>query len=395
MDLLSLIVALVISIPLLVVGSQCLVACLYQADDNQEISLDPSVSYRILIPAHNESAIIATTLAKIISILPDNNAKCIVLIADNCTDNTAEIAHSFNINVLERSHPTDRGKGYALAFGIEHLNKNTPPDVVVIFDADCETNRDSLSQLIDTSHILQRPAQMIYLMRPVANASIKQKIAGFAWLVKNKIRLLAMNKFNFPVLLTGTGMAFPWHVLQSVKLAHGNIVEDMQLGIDCSLIGYQPVLCPNALVYSDFPEQAVAEQSQRTRWEHGHLQTILQQVPNLILQAITKKDLGLLALALDIGVPPLALLILMTLICLILFSLYYWFTQSSIALFVLICSFIYFSLSLLSVWWRYGRQFLSAKELAGIPIYVINKLAIYVAFIFKRQKAWVRTERDV
>jgi hypothetical protein len=57
-------------------------------------------------------------------------------------------------------------------------------------------------------------------------------------------------------------------------------------------------------------------------------------------------------------------------------------------------SFGLFAVMLIAVWWRYGQDYLSAKELLGIPFYILSKLSIYAAFIFKRQKDWVRTERD-
>jgi hypothetical protein len=70
-------------------------------------------------------------------------------------------------------------------------------------------------------------------------------------------------------------------------------------------------------------------------------------------------------------------------------------TETATAFQLLLLSFFYFAAMLTSVWWRYGQAYLSAKELSGIPQYVISKLSIYFAFIFKRQKEWIRTDRDV
>ncbi len=210
---------------------------------------------------------------------------------------------------------------------------------------------------------------------------------------KNKIRPIAVNKLGFPITLTGTGMAFPWQVISSVNMANGNIVEDMQLGIDCALMNSAPVLCEEALVYSDFPEQVEAEKTQRTRWEHGHLMTITQQAPKLIKESLIKKDWRLLGLALDIGVPPLSMLIMFSLIGLLLLATYSLFFQSYTAFFILLISFLFFAPTLILIWWCFGRDYLTVQELAGIPAYILSKLEVYKSFLFNRQKTWVRTER--
>lgn len=388
-------IAVFISIPLIVVGTECLVA-LFFATPPLPITgrVDNPVSYKILIPAHNEADIIGKTLTKLVAQLPDSNPENIVLVADNCKDDTASIARSLGITVLERHDTTHRGKGFALDFGIQHLRGNNHPDVLVIMDADCETTKAALISLITTVTMLKLPAQMTYLMRVIEHASIKQKISGFAWLLKNKIRLSAMNKMGLPVTLTGTGMAFPWQVLETVKVGHGNIVEDMQLGIDCAINGFPPVFCPDAVVYSDFPEQPSAELSQRTRWEHGHLQTILQQFPVLIKESCIQKNWRLFALALDIGVPPLSLLVMIALSGLFVLSICSLIIGSATTFFILLLSFFYFAAMLANVWRHYGRDYLSAKELSGIPGYAFSKLSIYIGFIFKRQKEWIRTDRD-
>jgi cellulose synthase/poly-beta-1,6-N-acetylglucosamine synthase-like glycosyltransferase len=394
-ELVVILIAVFISIPLVVVGTECLVALCFETNSLPcPDTFEHPVSYKILIPAHNEADIIGKMLAKLVAQLPGFNPESIVVVADNCTDSTASIARSLSVTVLERHDTTHRGKGFALDFGIQYLRKNNIPDVLVIMDADCETTRAALIRLITIATTSKLPAQMTYLMRAIEDASIKQKISGFAWLLKNKIRLSAMNKMGLPVTLTGAGMAFPWQVLETVKLGHGNIVEDMQLGIDCAVNGFPPVFCADAVVYSDFPEQSSAELSQRTRWEHGHLQTILQQLPVLVKDSCRQKNWRLFALALDIGVPPLSLLVMIALGGLIPLSICSLIIGSATAFFMLLLSFLYFAAMLASVWWHYGRDYLSAKELSGIPLYVISKLSIYIAFIFKRQKEWVKTGRD-
>jgi cellulose synthase/poly-beta-1,6-N-acetylglucosamine synthase-like glycosyltransferase len=393
LDGVAVVLALIVATPLWVIASEGLLVVCGRQSAAKTDNIGKASGYAIVMPAHNEAAIINNSLQRLLAQIDD--PRLIYLVVDNCTDTTANIARSLGVNVLERSEPDNRGKGFALAYGIEYLRQQTTqPDIVVFLDADCEINRSSLHALLSTVRTHQKPAQAVYLMRMGENPSIKRRIAGFAWLVKNKIRPLAMHKLGLPVILTGTGMAFPWQIFASVRLAHGNIVEDLQLGIDCTLQGMPPVLCGEAEVFSDFPEQQAAEHSQRTRWEHGHLQTIIQQIPFLLLKAIQNKDWRLLALALDIGVPPLSLLVMITMSGLMGLALLLPLTQSSVAFYLMLASFGYFSIAIALVWWRFGLAYLSAKDLLAIPLYVVSKFSIYKAFVVKREKNWVRTDRD-
>ncbi|GAB6139448.1 glycosyltransferase family 2 protein [Methylosoma difficile] len=394
LDSLVLLVAVVIAIPLWVIALQSALALTLSNIGTCEQESGSQPTYAIVIPAHNEAGILHVSLSKLLAELDD--PAVVVVVADNCTDATADIARALGVKVLERHDLTRRGKGYALAHGIEYLREWTaPPEIVVFLDADCDINRLSMQRLLASVSLHNKPAQAIYLMRMGDKPSIKRRVAGFAWLVKNKIRPLAMNRLGLPVTLTGTGMAFPWRIFDVVQLAHGNIVEDMQLGIDCAILGMPPVLCTDAEVFSDFPEQQAAEQSQRTRWEHGHLQTIVQQIPRLLAKTLQNRDWRLLGLALDIGVPPLSLLVLMAIVGVVFSALLLPFTGFPIGFYGLLVSFACFALMMVLLWRRFGLDYLSAKDLLAIPLYVVSKFSIYKAFIVKREKNWVRTDRDV
>src|SRR5262249_44966332 len=133
----------------------------------------------------------------------------------------------------------------------------------------------------------------------------------FAFKFKNLVRPLGLARLGFPCLLTGTGMAFPWQTLRDVKLASGNIVEDMQMGLDLAAAGHPPRLCSDARVSGDLPGSEQAAVGQRKRWEHGHLQTLFTQVPRLTAAAVRRGKPSLFGLALELSVPPLSLLFLL------------------------------------------------------------------------------------
>lgn len=350
------------------------------------------VPFTILIPAHNEELIIDRTLSKLISNKIDSSN--ILVVADNCADNTAQIVRDMGGRVIERNNLELKGKGYALDYGLSYLKQLGYNGIVVILDADCEMDARSLSRIASMSAAEYRPIQAVNIQRIPAESSIKQRIAGFAWLVKNKLRPSAIETMGLPVTLTGTGMAFPLDLLLKVQIGHGNIVEDMQLGIDLSIIGYPPRFCPDAVVYSDFPSSPAAQRSQRTRWEHGHLLTILNQVPKLLKKAVVKKNLSLFLLALDIAIPPLALLMIVTFLFIIFFGGLNYFGILQHGFYIVLISLISLTLTMLITWYNFGRDFITFKNLFQIPIYIFSKLWLYTGFFCKKQKAWVKTSRE-
>ena len=347
----------------------------------------------VLVPAHDESNGIARTLE---AVLPQLHAHDrIVVVADNCTDDTAEIARrtGARVEVVERFHETDRGKGFALAFGVDALRAD-PPGLVVILDADCDLGPDALDALSDCVATYDRPAQALYLMTAPADARLPRRIAQFAWRVRNWVRPAGWRRLGLPCQLMGTGMAFTWPMLRAAPLANASIVEDMKLGIDLGAGGRPPVFCPQALVTSTFPETAAATRTQRTRWEHGHLEMILREVPGLLAAAWRRRDARLVGMALDLCVPPLALLAALLVMGTVLAALVSWWVDDATlgAAYGLLLAM--FGVAVLLAWWARGRDLVHFLELLSIPLYIAAKVPVYVRFVVRRERRWVRTDRD-
>jgi cellulose synthase/poly-beta-1,6-N-acetylglucosamine synthase-like glycosyltransferase len=344
----------------------------------------------VLVPAHDEAAGIAATLRALKTQLRPGDR--LLVVADNCSDETAAVALAEGAEVAERRDADLRGKGYALAFGIERL-RAAPPPLVVIVDADCLVQDGALDALAAACVRWAAPVQGCYLMRHDGPAGLNGRIAEFAWRVKNRVRPRGAARLGWPCQLTGSGMAFPWPLIAGAPLANGSIVEDMQLGLALAREGHAPRFCEAALVDSFFPTATAAAQRQRTRWEHGHLGLIGQHALPLLRQAIRRADWRLLGLALDLAVPPLALLVLVTGALWGLASLAA-LTRAGVGPWWL-CSVLLTLLAaaVLAAWVRWGRDVLSPLQLLGAPLYAVSKLAIYLRFWSRRQKDWVRTDR--
>ena len=344
----------------------------------------------VLVPAHDEAGGIARTIACVLPQL--HPADRILVVADNCSDDTAAVARQAGAMVVERFHDTERGKGFALAFGIDAL-RSDPPGIVVILDADCDLAPHALDALVDAVVATERPAQALYLMLAPADASLPRRLAQFAWRVRNWVRPAGWHRLGLPCQLMGTGMAFSWPMLREAPLANASIVEDMKLGIALGVGGRPPVFCAQALVTSTFPSTAAATNTQRTRWEHGHLEMILREAPAMVRRAVARGDARLLGMALDLAVPPLALLAgLLSIDWLLALGAGLLGAGPGIVLAAsaLLAGFL---LAVLGAWIVRGRDLVRFTELLSVPWYIAAKLPVYVRFIVRRQRAWVRTDR--
>ena len=145
-------------------------------------------------------------------------------------------------------------------------------------------------------------------MKTADNSPIDHSLAEFSFLLRNWVRPLGLKNLHCPVQLMGTGMIFPWDVIRSAPLASGHLVEDLKLGLDLAAIGNAPHFFPPVKVTSDFPVTAKGSDTQRQRWVQGHLGMILTAVPRLLFEAIAHRNFDLLALTLDLLIPPLSLL---------------------------------------------------------------------------------------
>ena len=351
----------------------------------------PRIRVAILIPAHNEEGGIAATLQSIVPQLQDHDR--LLVVADNCTDGTGTIAQSEGAEVVFRTNLEKRGKGFALDFGIRHLSSN-PPDIVIVVDADCQVDPHAIDHLAKLCAQVRRPAQAQYLMRNQGTVPLSLRIAEFAWLVKNLVRPLGLARLGLPCQLMGSGMAFPWASLSNLDLANAHIVEDMKMGLDLARLGVAPIFCPDAIVLSTFPTHEQGIKDQRTRWEHGHLGIISSEVPGAFLQGVKSMDIPLAAMALDLCVPPIALLMTLVSVLWSLTAIFYATTGYVAPLLTMTCGAVTLGLTVIAAWASHGRRIVSFPNLLSASLYPLWKVPMYLRFVFSRQNEWVRSKRD-
>lgn len=379
----------VVTVPVLVLLLQSVVAFPALRSGIPATGRRPTLA--ILVPAHNESNGIVDTISSLQPQLKDGDR--LIVVADNCSDDTAEIALKAGAEVHTRTDFSQRGKGYALDFGVRVLAA-LPPEVVIVIDADCIVSADTIDRIARLSLHTGRPIQALSLMWARENSGPMKKIAEFAWLVKNLVRPLGYYRLGLPCQLMGTGMAFSWATISTVSLANGNLVEDLKLGMDLARVGNPPLFCPDALISSNFPMSKSGTKTQRTRWEHGHISTMLTEVPTLLFSGMRQRNAGMIALGLDLCVPPLALLTLMVLILFAAAAMFAVVTGNIVPVFFSCVVMAGLVTAVMLSWWRYGRERLSSANLAMAVFYIFWKIPLYLKFLVSRQVEWVRSKRD-
>jgi cellulose synthase/poly-beta-1,6-N-acetylglucosamine synthase-like glycosyltransferase len=342
--------------------------------------------FTVLMPAHDEARGIAVSIDAVMPQLGD--ADTLLVVADNCSDDTALVARAMGAEVIERFDPTLRGKGYALEFGRAHL-RGKPGDVVIILDADCLAEPDALPRIAATARAKDAVVQGAYLLAPRADASTKVRISSFAFLIKNLVRQRALGRLAGAALLQGSGMAFPRRIFDRVEWKADSLVEDLDMGVDLLLAGERVVFEDSATFYSDASSDAGTE-SQRRRWEHGMLSSMARHVPALLGRALRGKP-RLAWVALDLMVPPTVMLLAGSLLILAL--------AAAIAglvwpVLMLSAALLLLGLSLARAWAAEGRNILPWRSIAQIPAYIFWKLPIAAQFFVRRERQWIRTERE-
>ncbi|MEM8607453.1 MAG: glycosyltransferase family 2 protein [Myxococcota bacterium] len=344
----------------------------------------------VLIPAHDEAVSIGATVDALQPQLREHDR--IVVVADNCSDDTASFARAAGAEAIERTDTSRRGKGYALRYGVESLEED-PPDVIIVVDADCRLSEGSIATLAGQALDLERPVQAEYTFLPPTRTPLTM-ISTLALLVRNRVRPRGLRRLGLPCQLTGSGMAFPWRLMRDAPELRSHLVEDLLLGHELAIDGAAPFHSIEAQVTSELPTGREAALQQRKRWEHGQLGTLATHGPRLLALGLRRLDLGLVALGADLMVPPLALLtgIAVALVgsagALVAFGAPTWaLGLSSLALAAIV-------LSVGLAWVCHARKEVPFRYLLAAPVYLLWKLPLYLSFsLGKREREWRRTER--
>jgi len=350
----------------------------------------PSVA--VLIPAHDEEEDIEATVHHIKEDLSPGDQ--LLVIADNCTDATALLAAQAGADVLIRNDRERPGKGFALAAGVRHIAAR-PPEVVVFIDAHCRISPRGIEMLARACNAAKAPVQGLDLMvaNPHHPASSRLRLAEFAWRIKNDLRPSGYGRLGLPCHLLGTGMAMPWRLAGPHLFATGHLAEDVLFGLELALTGRPARFFREVRVTSYFPDSQRGQTQQKERWVQGHLGLIVSHVPRLVYRGLQRRDFGLLALAADIAVPPLGMLMLANVLLVSSCLAYMVLADNIVPLGLAALATCLFSFALATAWHVCGRDLIGLNEIKQIPRHIVAVMRSIVRLARGQRTPWIRAER--
>ena len=374
---------------------------------------EPESRFLVLVPAHNEEKVIGDMIRNLQAMDYPAELYDFYIIADNCTDSTAEVARSLGAHVLvhEKESPdAPTGKPIALKAALEALGDYAARyDLLMIFDAD---------NLIDTNMFREVNSQFLDKGRPdliQCYLGAKNKSGAVAWFyytsytVTNRFFQLAKHRLGLNCSVGGTGYAITTSYLKERGgWTTSSLTEDIEIQVEATLDGRRLLWNHNTRVYDEKPTSFRASVRQKTRWAQGHWFVALRNTGKLFRQLFTGKlRLGeFISVFLYMYSLSTYLVTIVLLLCTLLLMLpgFHHAAQNTSVLSqvmgVLIFLYSYFGLFYLSDWMDNGIRF----QWRTLPMMLVSFVAnmavgaisqVVGLCLWRHQQHWVKTEHKI
>ncbi len=350
--------------------------------------------FTFVVPAHDEAHGIGRTVRSLLDVDYPPERFSVVVVADNCTDDTADRAAQSGARVLIRTDESNRGKGFALRYAFETLIEEGKANAIVVVDADSDVSRNLLTAMASSLLAGQQVMQAHYGVRNVGD-SWRTRLMDVAFTLYHGVRSSARERLALSCGLRGNGMGFAVSALKRVPYRAYSLVEDVEYGVELGLHGIRVAYLDGAAVYGEMVRDESGSRSQRKRWEHGRREMIARYVPKLLSYAWRRRSLMHLDLALDLLTPPLATVGVyaatggcLSLACVVIGAaspvvLLPW-SAAGLGLAAYLAAGIRLS--------PHGLRALA--DLSHAPKYALWKLALKVRGRDRKDQTWVRTRRN-
>jgi len=348
--------------------------------------------FAILIPAHNEEALIGRLLASVKQLHYPAERYDVCVVADNCDDSTADIARSMGAAVWERTDTRDRAKGFALRWLLEQLRcEGKQYDAFVVLDADSTIAANFLTCM---NARLEHGSQVVQAYYSVTNAT-DSAVTGLRYAALaaiHYVRPLGRSLLGLSCGLKGNGMCFSTAVVERFGWNWFTLAEDVEFHLALVRAGIRVDFAPETSVQAEMPVTLAQAASQNARWEQGRLQLVRQYVPGLLLSGIRSADTVQLDAAVEQLIPPLSLPFALAAACVLACLPIGAIELAIVALLNLVGQMAYLLTGLVLV----GAPRGAYTALGAAPVYILWKIGLYArAMLSNRAGAWVRTARVV
>ncbi len=249
--------------------------------------------YGVIIAARNERAVIANLIASIRQQDYPEELVDIFVIADNCTDDTAEVAREAGATVFVRNNTELVGKGYALDYAFHRLHTEYADrgyEGYFIFDADNLLERDYIKEM---NTVFDAGYLMVTSYRNSKNYDSNWISAGSSLWFLREARYLNNARMILGTSCAVSGTGFLVH--DSVIRKNGGwkyhlLTEDIEFSVDNAISGGMIGYCDSARLYDEQPVLFSQSWRQRLRWAKGFYQVFVNYGGDLVKTALTKRS---------------------------------------------------------------------------------------------------------
>jgi len=348
--------------------------------------------FDIIIPAHNEAAGIAAVVKSARAIDWPADRFRVVVVADNCSDDTAAIASASGAEVLVRQHDQLRGKGYALAHAFEHSRAGDWAHAVVVIDADSRVSANLLEAVAARMECGEAAVQVHYGVSNI-HASWRTRLMAIAMGAFHRLRSRGRERLGLSCGIRGNGWALTHALLRQRPYASFSLTEDIEYGIELGMERVRVAYADEASCDGEMVSREKDARSQRRRWEQGRIALLRDRTMPLLEEAFMGRSLLCLDLALDLLVLPLSYVALSA----VALAGAGWFLASGgpgpgTWFWVGASSCAALALYALRGWQLSGSGLRGLLDLLRAPFFLLWKLVLM--FRSRRTAEWVRTNRE-
>ncbi len=355
--------------------------------------------FLVLVPAHNEGNGIVATLRSLRQANYPRELMRMAVIADNCSDNTAEVARVCGFEVWIRNDPENHGKGQALSWAFDKAALAF--DLAAVIDADTEVSPDFFAAM-DSAYAeqLRKGRSCVALQGRYLFEQSGQSATWFEQFTiaskaaENSFSYRPRSGLDLTNLIQGNGFCISHSALEQVPFTATSVVEDSEYAVTLALNGIQVVYVDDAQVISRITHGLKDAAPQRVRWAGGTFNLFARSLPRLLRSAVTQRKWQLAEMALMLALTSRLLLIYATILSVALLDLTYPFRHFDLVAWALAAS-----LALQSV---YLYLVLRRADYTPVPLSTIAFMPFYVGFLWAMQvgamlgfgkRQWSRTVR--
>lgn len=353
--------------------------------------------FMAIIPAHNEEAVVGNLIESLKNQNYNKDLYDIYVIADNCTDRTAQVAREAGAIVYERFDPDKKTKGYALDWFLQQkIKENAPYDALCVFDADNIVDKDFIKNM---NKKLCQGEDVVQGYRDIKNPTDSWITAGYALFYWTMHRFYHLARYNIGLspLLNGTGFMVRFDVIKPEGWKTVTLTEDIEFSLQRIIKGKKLGWATDAIVYDEQPVGFKQSWSQRSRWTVGHIQCIKEYTKQLgIAIKENKTMMNLDGFLYIIGSIPMFIITIVLLLTNFLMYVGNAITQFDLVINILrylIPTFLFpIATSAFTMWLDKRPIKPMIKGLLCYPLFMGSWLLINFKCLFKRQTKWEKID---